>query len=1478
LPVGATATFTVIANISSSASGNLVNTATVNIPGDPNPANDSATDTDTASPSADLSITKTDGSATYTPGGSTTYTIVATNNGPSNVTGATVADTLPAAITSDNWTAVYAGGGAGPASGSGNINASVNLPSGATATFTVIANISAGASGNLVNTATVAVPAGTTDPTPGNNTATDTDTLGASADLSITKTDGVLTATPGGSVTYTIVAHNNGPSNVTGATVADTFPASLTATWTCTGAGGGTCTASGAGNINDTVNLPSGASVTYTVTANISAGATGTLSNTATVTVPAGVTDPTPGNNSANDTDTLGASADLSITKTDGTTTYTPGTTTTYTVVVTNNGPSTATGATVADTLPAAITSDNWTATATGGATGFSAIGSGNINDTVTMAPGSTITYTIVANISIAATGNLVNTATVSDPAGTTDPNPGNNSATDTDTNGGAPLLAIAKSATPAAFAIGQTGTYSLNVSNTGSSSTAGTISVIDLLPTGITTTGLPVGAGWNCSASTATLISCTTAAVLLPLSNAPVINAPIAIAAGTASPAVNTAMVSGGGDAGCPAAARCSSTITTPVNAPLIDVTKTLQGSLVVGVPTTYLITATNNGQAATLAGTITDTIPTGLTIGTLPAGCSPAGGQNISCTLPAGIATGGSVSYVIPVTPQASVSGQNVSNTATANNGGDPTCPGAAHCDGTTTNTVTAPQLQLLKSASPTTFVANQPATYTLTLTNTGTAATTAVTTISDTLPTGLTIGTLPAGCSPAGGQSITCTVASGLATSTPVTFVIPVTPQASLIGQSVTNTAGATGGGDPGCATGTPIGSLPARCVGTVTTPVNAPQLTIVKTASAANFVVGVPASYILQVTNTGTAPTNATATVTDVIPGNLTIGTLPAGCTSSGQQVTCTIASGLATGAANAVTFTIPVTPTAAAGGTVLSNTASVLGGGDPTCPAPANCSSTIMTPVSAPHLTIVKTASAANFIVGVAASYTLQVTNTGSGATTSTATVTDTIPATLTIGTLPAGCTSAAQTVTCTIAAGLAVNAPVSFIIPVTPTVAASGTKLTNTASVSGGGDPACPGAANCSSTVITPVDAPKLQLQKTASSANFVVGVAASYTLTVTNIGSAATTAVSTVTDTIPATLTIGTLPAGCTNSGQTVTCTIATGLAVNSPVNFVIPVTPTPAANGATLTNTAAVTGGGDPTCPGAVDCTSTVTTQVGAPMLQIVKKASAASFAVNTPASYTLTVTNVGGAATTAVATVSDTIPASLTINSVPAGCSTSGQQVTCTIAAGLAVGAGNAVSFTIAVTPTAAAGGTTLTNTATVVGGGDPTCPGATDCSSTVTTPVGAPVMQIVKNGPATATAGQNIAYTIAVSNIGAAAASNVILADPAPAGLTYVSAGAPCTASGFPCNLGTMNVGQSITVSATFKIASTFVGNIVNTATVVSDQTSQSSSSASTVVAPAVGTPSEPIPLDARWAMLLMMGLLVLAGAWQIHARR
>ncbi len=261
-----------------------------------------------------------------------------------------------------------------------------------------------------------------------------------SADLAITATDGVTTAVPGQSVTYTLTATNAGPNAATGAQVADTFPAALTATWTCVGAGGGTCTASGSGNIADTVDLPVGASVTYTVAASIAAGATGTLSNSATVSVPAGVTDPTPANNMATDTDTLAPQADLSITLTDGVTAATPGNSLTYTLVATNAGPSAAPGSAVTNTLPAALTGATWTCAGSGGAT-CTASGSGNIADTVNLPAGGSVTYTVAATVAPGATGTLANTVTVSAPAGITDTSPSDNAATDTDTLAAAPSI-----------------------------------------------------------------------------------------------------------------------------------------------------------------------------------------------------------------------------------------------------------------------------------------------------------------------------------------------------------------------------------------------------------------------------------------------------------------------------------------------------------------------------------------------------------------------------------------------------------------------------------------------------------------------------------------------------------------------------------------------------------------------------------------------------------------------------------------------------------------------------------------------------------------------------------------------------------------------------------------------------------------------------------------------------------------------------
>jgi uncharacterized repeat protein (TIGR01451 family) len=159
--------------------GTITNTVTVNSStNDPNTLNNTAVQTTTVTSQADLSITKSDGVASVLPGTTITYTIVVANAGPSAVTGAGVVDLLPAAITGATWTCSAAvGSSCDTASGSDDINTTINLAVNGTATFTVVADVAWSAAGTLENTAAVAPPVNTVDPDLNNNQATDTDTL-----------------------------------------------------------------------------------------------------------------------------------------------------------------------------------------------------------------------------------------------------------------------------------------------------------------------------------------------------------------------------------------------------------------------------------------------------------------------------------------------------------------------------------------------------------------------------------------------------------------------------------------------------------------------------------------------------------------------------------------------------------------------------------------------------------------------------------------------------------------------------------------------------------------------------------------------------------------------------------------------------------------------------------------------------------------------------------------------------------------------------------------------------------------------------------------------------------------------------------------------------------------------------------------------------------------------------------------------------
>src|SRR5262245_27628582 len=177
----------------------------------------------------------------------------------------------------------------------------------------------------------------------------------------------------------------------------------------------------------------SGQSAFVTFIYRIDPSATGPLTVTSTVIAPSGTTDTNLANNSVTDSDTLTPQADLAVTMTDGKVIVVPGTSNTYTITVTNNGPSTVSSLTLTDTIPAALLNPNFAPSA----------GAYDTNDRIwsalSLASGQSVSMTLTGTIASNATRSPTNTVTLAAPSGTTDTNPANNAATDTDTTPSVP-------------------------------------------------------------------------------------------------------------------------------------------------------------------------------------------------------------------------------------------------------------------------------------------------------------------------------------------------------------------------------------------------------------------------------------------------------------------------------------------------------------------------------------------------------------------------------------------------------------------------------------------------------------------------------------------------------------------------------------------------------------------------------------------------------------------------------------------------------------------------------------------------------------------------------------------------------------------------------------------------------------------------------------------------------------------------------
>jgi uncharacterized repeat protein (TIGR01451 family) len=454
-------------------------TVTANEP-DPNPANNSVTDTLTVIPgSADLRVTMMHSPEPVTLGQNLTYSITLNDLGPSTSTNVVLSDVLPDGVVFVSATPSQ--GSCSQLSGSVTCNIGI-MPS--TASVTIV--VTPAGTGTTTNTANVS--GNEVDPNPANNAATNSVTTVAGppepsdADLRMTLSHSPDFATLGSTtfIQYFATVFNGGPAVATEVTLTDTLPSNLTfAGFSVFPPTQGSCSSTAQSVTCNLNTLPMGGIANVTIYGSI-ASAGPIVSNTATVS--ATQNDPNPGNNTVTENLTINAPvADTRVTiyHSPDPLTLGAGQFLSYFVNVFNNGPSPATGVSLSDTLPPTATFAGFSLSppTQGSCTQSSGVFSCNLN-TLASFTGANVTIFVAPTTATSALNN-----TVSASANEPDPNPANNSSPDS-------VSVLAPSAdvrvsinhSPDPAVVGQSLQYMITVSNYGPSPASGVV-MTDTLP-----------------------------------------------------------------------------------------------------------------------------------------------------------------------------------------------------------------------------------------------------------------------------------------------------------------------------------------------------------------------------------------------------------------------------------------------------------------------------------------------------------------------------------------------------------------------------------------------------------------------------------------------------------------------------------------------------------------------------------------------------------------------------------------------------------------------------------------------------------------------------------------------------------------------------------------------------------------------------------------------------------------------------------
>ncbi len=790
LPIG-TSTFNVVAQVNSSVLDGTVLTNTSSTTSTTPPSlrevaqEVSASANVTVAAVADLSAVKHHIGTGVIAGENATYTIQVNNAGPSTAAGPIrVEDTLPAGFSlgsvSSDWDVVSTSPLIFELSGG------VSLASGADAPLLTVVALTDSSlrAGPVVNTATVSSP--TIDPNTLNNAGLDTIEVSDLANLSITK-QAQASASIGSELPYTISVSNAGPSSADDVVVTDTLPAGLSYVdtpstgWNITEVGG-VVTATLMSAL-----APGATAPPLVISTVVTPGAYPVVTNTATVTTSTPQAD---SDKKASVEVAVPPLVDLSITKSHVGDFYV-GRTGTYTVTVTNNGPTIApSGFSVQDDLPTPFTLIS--AEGVGWSVG-SGPGALTMDYAGPLGVGESVSFTVEVEVTPASGPQETNVVTVS----TKDPDENTSDLTAEDPTIVIPVadLAIMKTLTNNPTIKG-TAVFSLATSNLGPS-TAENVVVTDVLPIGLTYISADGGPDWTINTSISSdpveprwTITATYSGSLSAGAAAPAIIVTTRVDPNAFPEISNTASVTSA--TFDPELANNASTASSSIPE-LVDLAlvKTHEGDLTVGSATVYDFEVSNNGPL-TESGpiTITDALPAGLTADALLSSGwqMQMNGGTLELVSDHGLAVGASetVRVKLMVGP---ASYPRVSNTATVTSANADDSSG----NNTSTDIADVPPLAGMKVAKSVLESTPGKVTWKIDVTNNGPTIEPDGFSVSDILPSQLSfVSAVGTGWVIEGaGQTVTAEHADGLAVNDVSSFIVTTSYMPGASEERITNT---------------------------------------------------------------------------------------------------------------------------------------------------------------------------------------------------------------------------------------------------------------------------------------------------------------------------------------------------------------------------------------------------------------------------------------------------------------------------------------------------------------------------------------------------------------------------------------------------------------------------------------------------------------------------------------------------------------